>query len=213
MKKFLLVILMLCMGWMVAEEHDMVMVTQAAQDGLERFLALAEPMMLEQMGVKDRAEVRAASLGKPFQMHVITPQALDSYCEGNSVDSLLKAMDSYYFPVLLQGEIKSFLVVALMEEKWEAVSFGYLPLAQEVNRLLLQRQDREHPCLAVMFQARAYLYSVRGERMENLSPLIYGVGVDKSYRELQSLGSTVKILKKMVKDYAEEDMQYSQKNQ
>ena len=105
-------------------------VTDAAKVGLKHFLDLIPAGSRQQYGFSETGLLDKAYLGDPFNLHIITPDALFSYSEGVPVASILTPIDQWYFPVMMGNQIRCFLVVDRMDGRWEAVSLGYVTLAQ-----------------------------------------------------------------------------------
>jgi hypothetical protein len=137
-------------------------ITAAAKAGLPTFLARIPAGSMQEYGFNNNDSLDKACLGDPFNLHVITPDALFSYSEGVPVASILTVIDQWYFPVMIQDQIRCFLIVDRMEGKWEAVSLGYAALAKFMNQVETEYPAEKgfSPTLIAVFQAKTYLVMI-----------------------------------------------------
>ena len=148
-------------------------VQKAAEDGLQPFLQKIAPDEIDQYGFAPNDLVQNASLGSPFQVHQITPAAMAQFKPGATVSSLITPTKMWYFPVLVAGQARAILVVDWHENRWQAVSLGYAPLARELGAMGVKWNASQgfKPVLVVVFQARQYLFTVPEKDAFNLTPL------------------------------------------
>jgi hypothetical protein len=148
-------------------------VQQAAAAGLPPFLSKIPANALEDYGFARGDDLKAASLGSPFQVQTITPAALEKYQAGMTVAALLTPTTVWYFPVVVNGQYRAILAVDQLNGKWQAVSLGFAGLAKELGVLNNQwkAKDGFHPVLIVVFQAQQYLFTVPEKDAFNLTRL------------------------------------------
>ncbi len=176
MKTLILVItVLLCMSPLAAEAVTAPAdLTDAAKVGLKHFLDLIPAGSRQEYGFSETGSLDKAYLGDPFNLHVITPDALFSYSEGVPVASILTPIDQWYFPVMMENQIRCFLVVDRMDGQWEAVSLGYVTLAKFMNQIGLSwpAEKGYNPVLIAVFQAKKYLVLIpeAGELLMQASP-------------------------------------------
>jgi hypothetical protein len=124
-----------------------------------------------QYGFASTDSLKDVHLEEPFNLYQITQASLDNYKEGDSTESLLSKTELWYFPLSVNNEIKSVLVVEKVGNDFRAVSFGYASLAREINAIKhkwpTSNGYRFH--LAVAFQANSYLYTVPELNNHNLT--------------------------------------------
>lgn len=178
-------------------------VVQAAATGWPDMLARIPAGEWGDYGFLDSRETAQATLGAPMPVYTITPAALDGYQPGAAIDSLLSETSLWYVPVVVGGAVRAILVVDRLEDKWQAVSLGYVPLAGPLGRVLAQWPESEgyHPRLVMVFQAQQYLFTIPEWSEPNLTPLS-GRGMDSAAKAgpiaVGRLGETVAVLKPIV---------------
>ena len=162
-----------CAACLTASQNPPADVLKAAEEGLQPYLNKIPVNELEQYGFAQGDTLLAATLGAPFQLHTITPAALEKFSAGTPVGTILTPTSLWYFPVVLAGQTRAVLVVDQLDGKWQAVSLGYAPLAKELGAIRAQWKAAQgyNPVLAVVFQARQYLFTVPEKDANNLTPI------------------------------------------
>jgi len=172
-------------------------VTEAARSGLLPFLEKMPAGEEEYYGFNSGENPEQSSLGEPFLLYTITPEALFNYRDGETVSSLLTSTQVWLFPVVLGGDYRAMLTVARQEGVWKAVAFGKAALARELQKIHQQWPDSKgyEPKLVAVFQATAYFFTLPAEDDQNLTPLFFeGKGfAPEFYRSDEGYRSTVKI--------------------
>lgn len=110
-------------------------VRQAAEEGLPRFLSLISQEDLEDFGFHSVGELQAATLGEPYKVYTLTPQSLGSYEKGSKLSLMISETNSWYFPVMVEGEARTILTVSFLEGRWQAGDIGGLALPQNLQML------------------------------------------------------------------------------
>jgi hypothetical protein len=126
-------------------------VLAAAQSGLPVFLQSISRADITQFGFKSSQELAAATLGEPYQVFILTPNAIKAYQPGMRLSSLLTMLNRWEFPVMVGGEPRTILTVELMRGKWEAVGIGGLDLPKN-----LQSARMKLPALAATKTTGSY---------------------------------------------------------
>lgn len=85
------------------------------------------------LGFKTAAEAQAASLGDPISVALIGLNDLKAFERGTKVGSMLRDARTLWFPVLLNGEVRSKLEISEVNGQWLAGEFGRPELARTVN--------------------------------------------------------------------------------
>jgi hypothetical protein len=116
--------------------------TDAAKAGLSAFLNRIPRDALEQFGFSKDDSLAQCYLGNPFQLHTISPSALSKYRPEDTVSSIVSRTKMWYFPVMLGDEVKGILVIDKVDNRWEAVSFGYAELARKLSKIRQQWPKR-----------------------------------------------------------------------
>ena len=153
-------------------------VTRIAQQGLKRFVSSVAGPDMEDCGIPAGTFLEHMSLGKSFELHEISPQALTSNRTVTSVQQLITGSTQYYFPVLINGTTKAILIVDKMNGQWRAVSLGYPGLAAELALIKAAWPEEQgfHPALIVMRQANSMLFTIPEKGETNLTPVRMCVG-------------------------------------
>jgi hypothetical protein len=126
------------------------------------FLGRISPGSKELYGFASTDDLSAAQLGRPRQMLTITPAAIQKSSSGATVSSILSETSMWFFPIQIESEAKSMLVVDRDRGEWKAVSMGYAGLGHELNELLAQWPESKgfHPQLVAVFQAKQFYFTV-----------------------------------------------------
>jgi hypothetical protein len=150
---------------------DLQKATDVAKAGLIAFLNRIPRDTVEQYGFSKDDELSQCYLGKPYQLHTISPSSLSKYQKGDTLNSITSETKMWYFPVMLGDEAKTILVIDQVDNRWEAVSLGYAELARKLSRMRKQwpRSKGYNPQLIVVFQAREYLFTVPEKDSYNLT--------------------------------------------
>ena len=194
---FCLAAIVLCISVVNAQEAPPG-VRMAAEAGLPHFLSLIPTGERSSYGFTKDDVLDQAYLAEPFNLHTIAPPALLGYQPGDSVPALLSKTSLWYFPVMMRDKVRAILVVDQVDGKWQAVSLGYVPLAQQLQGVLQQwpRAKGFHPLLIAVFQAKEHLImvpEVSSHELISLAPLKPGL-------EMKSAGNILERLKPIVAD-------------
>lgn len=99
-------------------------VQAAAEQGLAQFLSTIPPAELANMGLTTGEDIKAATLGEPYEQFTIYPEALENYTPDQSLSSMLTTTDNWVYPVMVNGKAKTQLNVVKTDGKWVAGYFG-----------------------------------------------------------------------------------------
>lgn len=198
-------------------------VVLAAKKGLPRMVNLGA---VKDWGVTDE-ELRSASLGEPLRKYDITIAALRSYHSGDTVISILLETDYWYFPVIINDEIKLILIVGknLSNADWEAGAFGYDGLAKKLNKIMQQwPQSKGYHPVVIEAEHGEYFFTVPEKDFSNLTliPTLPYMKKKSTYPNLDTIDNVVGWLKPEFEEYVRQgqeerrameniDSQYKQK--
>ena len=120
-----------------------------------------------------------AELGAPFHLYVIDPLKVLNFEPGTTDSQLTEATKQWFFPVKTAQGIKAMLLVEeIWDGEYQAVSFGYQPLAAGLKRLL--GQDAWHDAtacrLVVVYQAKEFFMTKPALEPYTLYPLQFDNG-------------------------------------
>jgi hypothetical protein len=169
----------------------------AAKAGLPSFLGHIPTNDRQDYGFTKTDSLDKATLGDPFNLHTITPDALLNYSGDVPVASILTTTDLWYFPVMMQNKVRCILVVDYLDGEWQAVSLGYANLAKSLNQVRRNwpAASGYNPVLIAVFQAKKFLVTIPeapGENLTILSPSQTALTAQKATDVLGSLKSTVR---------------------
>lgn len=179
-------------------------VMDATKDGLHSFLKLIPTGELQNYGFAPEDPLAKAHVGTPFRVYTITPSALSNYSPGDTVSSLLSPTGMWYFPIMVNSNIRAILTVDRLNGTWRAVALGQASLARELEEVLQQwpRSKGYEPLLVMVFQAKSYFFTVPQKDDYNLTPFIFdgkGFGAEffKSGEKYESTFRLPDIIKKL----------------
>jgi hypothetical protein len=86
----------------------------------------------EKYGFTDTSELSSVTLGQPYEVYSLEPQAIQQHRSGTKIVDLLRQENAWIFPVLVNGSAKTLLTVGLQNGEWHIVSFGGQALAQRL---------------------------------------------------------------------------------
>jgi hypothetical protein len=109
-------------------------VQAAAQSGLPEFLRAVPRAALADLGFKEASELGVARLGRPYEVHVLTPEGLQSAAANGAVEPFLQPTEQWIFPVLVGNQPTTLLWVDRMPEGYRAVQLGNPVLAQSLGQ-------------------------------------------------------------------------------
>jgi hypothetical protein len=142
-----------------------------AEKGLITYWKNIPDGLKDKYGFAATDSLKDVHLEEPFNLYQITQASLNNYKEGDSTESLLSKTELWYFPLSVNDEIKSVIVVDKVGNDFRAVSFGYSRLAREINAIKhkwpASNGYRFH--LVVAFQANSYLYTFPEPNNHNLA--------------------------------------------
>jgi len=160
-------------------------VQAAAEKGLPTMLDAITDDIAQQFGFSGPEELKSASLGTPFQVFTISPEKILGYDGDTPVGDIISATDQWFFPVTVNGAVRTLLLVAKMDGQWQAVSIGSSGLGQEWETTLRQYDASKgytHKLVRI-YQATADFDLLGGVGPDKLLPLQAGrvaLGIEKA---------------------------------
>jgi len=107
----------------------------AATRGLSTLRALTTQENFSEMGFESLAEVSAARIGVPVRTYYVPLDRLKEYQSGMDPNQLLAEMDRVIYPVAVEEQVRSSVVVESVRGVWEATNFGAPKLTQSIARI------------------------------------------------------------------------------
>lgn len=96
----------------------------AASKALDNFGSIITEQNYLRMGFKSVEEVKTAKLGVPFQEFMVRLDQLQKYESGVDPNELLSDGQVVYFPVNVQDETRSSIMMVKSKEQWKPFSYG-----------------------------------------------------------------------------------------
>jgi hypothetical protein len=112
-------------------------VIEAAKRSLPQLLSFIPLESMEKFGFKDLDEIRKVTLGEPVEIYILPLEALKAYIPGQKVSSLLIKHPDHRWdvPLLVEGEAKTMLNMALIRGRWQAIGIGGIELPKRLQAL------------------------------------------------------------------------------
>lgn len=151
-------------------------VQEAAEKGLPTMLQALPENIVQQFNFSSPEELSQASLGTPFQVFTIHPDEILNYDAGTPIGKIISETDHWFFPVTVNGEVRTLLTVAQMGGQWQAVSIGNAGLGQEWTDIVAQYDSSTgytHKLVRI-YQAKADFVLLGGVGGDKLLPLKAG---------------------------------------
>jgi hypothetical protein len=97
---------------------------EAASKGLETLQKMITPENFKAMGFESLDEVKSAALGAPLELFHVRLDQLREFQSGTDPNQLLTNVGQMIYPVTVQEQSRSSIMVAKDGETWKAVRFG-----------------------------------------------------------------------------------------
>jgi hypothetical protein len=111
-------------------------VYEAARRDLGRFLATISPDHLNGFNFSTPEELRTATLGTPYPMFWVEPDAFEHLRSNATILDVIRPMSRWFFPVLAGTKYRTMLTVAIFRGTWAAIEIGSSDLAPEFASML-----------------------------------------------------------------------------
>jgi len=130
-------------------------VIEAARDGLPRFLRAIPPSDLARFNFSTAKEQQEAVLGAAVHLHTIPAHDILGYDGQQAVSELIVPLNIWLFPVISDGQTRTFLTVQRINGDWQAASIGSSGLAAQWADVqsAYPEQSGYHATLVRVFQA------------------------------------------------------------
>jgi len=133
----LLVILSALFAAAVAPAQDVPRVTKTQEAAAAQGLAILRSLASEKsrdLGFTSDAEAARATLGSPLSVYNVELAALKDFRAGGDASALLKPSPAAFYPVMLEGTVRSGVRVENTGAGWEPARVGNSGLATAVDR-------------------------------------------------------------------------------
>ena len=115
----------------------------AASQSLATFKKLVTKDNYKELGFDSPDEVSTSTLGSPMRVFMVKVEQLRDYQTEKDANALLSESGQMYFPVTVNGEARSSVVVEQAEGKWRSASFGNAGLAKQIASVTKTNQTAE----------------------------------------------------------------------
>jgi hypothetical protein len=105
----------------------------AASQSLVTFRQLVNNQNFKDLGFESAEEVSAATLGQPIKILVVSLNQLLHYEPSSNPSTLLTDFHQIHYPVVVNEQVRSAILVDQVEGKWKAGTFGASKLAQLIG--------------------------------------------------------------------------------
>jgi hypothetical protein len=149
---------------------------KAAEKGLPTILQTLPDNIVQQFGFSGPEELSLASLGSPFQVFTIHPAEILNYSADTPIGDIISGTDHWFFPVTVNGEVRTLLTVAQVGGQWQAVYIGSAGLGQQWAKTLAKYETSAGytHTLVRIYQAKADFVLLGGIGGDKLLPLESG---------------------------------------
>lgn len=194
----LLQIIFIILPHLVFAEHQFIEdiasdeVVNAAEEGVQTILLNLPPNVTDELGL-DGFDPEDTYLGTPYKIYRMEDILDTGSSEENTVASMVEATQQWYFPVMIDDEVKTFLMVDNINGEWMATSVGNGPLAKKMTKVRkkLRKKKGYKERLILSYQAKEFLYTVPKISPDNLTSLTY----DADYLKTKDLETELRRLK------------------
>ena len=105
----------------------------AANQSLTTFRQLVNNQNFKDLGFESADEVSKAALGQPIKILVVSLNQLLRYEPGSNPSTMLTDFHQMHYPVVVNEQVRSAVMVDQVEGKWKAGTFGASKLAQLIG--------------------------------------------------------------------------------
>jgi hypothetical protein len=167
-------------------------IVKAADEGMQKILLNLPLNITDELGL-DGCDPEDAYLGTPYKIYQLKDVLVTESAEKNTVASMIEATQQWYFPVMIDDEVKTFLMVDYINGEWKATSVGNGPLAKKMTKVRKKLRERKgyKERLILSYQAKEFLYTVPKMSPDNLTSLTY----DVDYLKTKDLKTELRRLK------------------
>ncbi len=126
-------LLLLAVPAAIGQQHIAAKVEPVAMESLALFKTLlTDQKNYRQMGFESAEEANRMTLGIPMQVYMVPLDRLRNYAGGTPPESLLADTRHILYPVRVDNQTRSSLMLAEAQGSWKAVSFGSPTLIRKI---------------------------------------------------------------------------------
>jgi hypothetical protein len=152
------------------------------------------------LGFDSKDDLGKAVLGTPFQIHILTSESINNYVENTPLQSILSRSDMWYFPIVIDNEIKMMLYVGKKNGEWMRAGMGSAGLSRQLQEITTKwsSSDGYTPMLVQQYDVGAYYFNIPQVNNFNLTETganIMESGLNKRGVQLNTLSETISDLR------------------
>lgn len=114
-------------------------IDKLASDALVTFSELVTQENYQEMGFASPDEAKVATLDVPLRVFMVRLDELQKYEPGSDPSPLLSGGDYVIFPVAVEGNVRSSIIVEKVMEEWKVTGFGSPNLVKMITNV---RKDK-----------------------------------------------------------------------
>lgn len=152
-------------------------IQKVASEALRTFSELVTEKNYQAIGFESPGEVPAASLGEPLRFFMVRLDHLQKYQPGSDPNKILSGGERVIYPVTVEEQPRSSIVVEKMKEQWEATSFGGPNLVKMLTKVREDSSNATRLPISSYFAVQVpalnlYFIAHRIHEMLMLTPLL-----------------------------------------
>lgn len=162
-----------------AQEKMLPLITihEVASEALTIFSELTTKENYKAMGFESPDEVRVASLGEHLQVFMVRLDQLQKYKAGSDPNKILSGGDRIIYPVTVEKQVRSSIVVEKVKERWNATSFGGSNQVEMLTKVRKADSDSTELPISSYFVVQVpslnlYFIAYRADKVLMLTPLL-----------------------------------------
>lgn len=172
-------------------------VVNAADEGMQTMLLNLPLNITDELGL-DGCDPEDAYLGTPYKIYLLKDVLDTENAETNIVASMIEETGQWYFPVMIDDDVKTFLMVDKMNGEWKTISIGNGPLAKKITKVRKTFRNKEgyNEKLILSYQVKEFFYTVPKISPDNLTSMTS----DSNYLNTKNLKTELFRLKKKARE-------------
>ncbi|MCB5261183.1 MAG: hypothetical protein LHW64_02660 [Candidatus Cloacimonetes bacterium] len=169
----------------------------AVRASLAQFLAQIPPHSMADYGFANIEEIDQAWAAEPLKLYELDPQKVLDYIPGSSLGDLLRQSREWFVPVRAGAGIKAMLRLEEDQDgELQGVSFGYVPLAGQIQQALAKPELRGYgqPALIISYQAKEFFLAFPEANTE----FLYALSSDEAQAKTDDLDGQIARIKALI---------------
>jgi hypothetical protein len=152
--KIAAIALMLCQPVIASAQLKPAAIPKEAQDEAQRSLSLLHqivtPETYKKLGFQSVDEVNRVTLGAPMRVLMVPLDHLKEYQPGAKIEEMLQDTNEVRFPVSVEGQVRTSVVMRQIDGKWQVAKFGRPALTQALEVVRMRVVTAETPAESLL---------------------------------------------------------------